>query len=231
MAITQSDLQDLTLEELNDARILILNEIERRQLIESIPAEVEELNRAYLAAEGVSPDESWRQPTGAHDAYPLDWPVERNGKIWISNVAGNVWEPGVTGWREQVAEGERAGWIQPLGAHDAYPFDAEVAHNGKNWISEIPNNVWEPGVRGWKEIKDTVPEEPEKPAEPSDPDNETPPETPEPPSYPEFKQPTGAHDAYKKDARVTFEGGVYQSEIDNNVYSPSAYPRGWKRIG
>lgn len=46
--------------------------------------------------------------------------------------------------------------------------------------------------------------------------------------WPEFVQPTGAHDAYKKGDKVTFEGKHYISLIDANVYSPTAYPAGWK---
>lgn len=46
--------------------------------------------------------------------------------------------------------------------------------------------------------------------------------------WPEFVQPTGAHDAYKKGDKVTFEGKHYISLIDGNVYSPTAYPAGWK---
>ena len=46
--------------------------------------------------------------------------------------------------------------------------------------------------------------------------------------WPEFVQPTGAHDAYKKGDKVTFEGKHYISLIDGNVYSPTAYPAGWQ---
>lgn len=46
----------------------------------------------------------------------------------------------------------------------------------------------------------------------------------------EFKQPTGAHDAYAKDAKVTFEGKHYKSLIDANVYSPTSYPQGWELV-
>ena len=46
--------------------------------------------------------------------------------------------------------------------------------------------------------------------------------------WPEFVQPTGAHDAYKKGDKVTFNGKHYISLIDANVYSPAAYPAGWK---
>lgn len=42
----------------------------------------------------------WSQPLGAHDAYPLGAKVSHNGKKWTSDVANNVWEPGVYGWSE-----------------------------------------------------------------------------------------------------------------------------------
>lgn len=45
----------------------------------------------------------WVQPTGAHDAYNTGDIVSHNGKIWQSNTAGNVWEPGVYGWDEVTA--------------------------------------------------------------------------------------------------------------------------------
>ena len=46
----------------------------------------------------------------------------------------------------------------------------------------------------------------------------------------EWKQPTGAQDAYKVGDRVTFEGAVWESVIDANVWSPTAYPAGWKKV-
>ena len=42
-------------------------------------------------------------------------------------------------------------WIQPTGAHNAYAQGAKVSHNGKRWVSDVDNNVWEPGVYGWTE--------------------------------------------------------------------------------
>lgn len=42
-------------------------------------------------------------------------------------------------------------WTQPLGATDAYMQGDVVTHNNKTWISDIDNNVWEPGVYGWTE--------------------------------------------------------------------------------
>lgn len=46
--------------------------------------------------------------------------------------------------------------------------------------------------------------------------------------WPEFVQPTGAHDAYNKGDKVTFEGKHYISLIDGNVFSPAEYPAGWQ---
>lgn len=44
----------------------------------------------------------------------------------------------------------------------------------------------------------------------------------------EWKQPTGAHDAYKKGDKVLFGGVVYENLIDGNTWSPKAHPGGWK---
>ena len=46
----------------------------------------------------------------------------------------------------------------------------------------------------------------------------------------EFKKPTGAHDAYQKGDKVSFEGAIYESIIDANVYSPTEFADGWKKI-
>jgi len=42
----------------------------------------------------------WSQPIGAHDAYAAGDKVSHNDLHWISDVDGNVWEPGVYGWSE-----------------------------------------------------------------------------------------------------------------------------------
>lgn len=45
--------------------------------------------------------------------------------------------------------------------------------------------------------------------------------------YPIWSQPTGAHDAYNKGDVVNYNGDLYESLIDGNIYSPEAYPTGW----
>lgn len=98
---------------------------------------------------------AWRQPVGAHDAYAAGTIVSHSGKMWASTVAGNVWEPGVSGWRETFrvvpdAPVQIPSWVQPTGAHDAYQIGDNVMHNGQQWRSTAANNVWEPGVYGWE---------------------------------------------------------------------------------
>lgn len=118
-------------------------------------------------------------------------------------------------------------WTQPLGAVDAYNIGDIVSYNGKLYKSIINANVWAPDVypAGWEEYTESAggggTTEPTEPTEPETPPTET---------IPDFVQPTGAHDAYKKGDKVKFEGKIYESLIDNNAYSPSAYPAGWKEI-
>lgn len=68
----------------------------------------------------------------------------------------------------------------------------------------------------------------------------TPPSTPalwtevaKPGEIPVWRQPTGAQDAYMTGDKVWYpEKGttVYVSTIDNNVWSPDAYPAGWEVV-
>lgn len=45
--------------------------------------------------------------------------------------------------------------------------------------------------------------------------------------YPVWSQPTGAHDAYNTGDIVNYNGTLYQSTIDGNIWVPDAYPAGW----
>ena len=45
--------------------------------------------------------------------------------------------------------------------------------------------------------------------------------------YPEWVQPLGASDAYNTGDIVSYNGTLYQSTIDANVWAPDAYPAGW----
>lgn len=42
-------------------------------------------------------------------------------------------------------------WEQP-DSTNPYMAGDKVTHNGKTWVSDVDNNVWEPGVYGWSEV-------------------------------------------------------------------------------
>ena len=48
--------------------------------------------------------------------------------------------------------------------------------------------------------------------------------------YPEWAQPLGASDAYNIGDIVSYNGTLYESTIDNNTWSPDAYPQGWREV-
>lgn len=103
---------------------------------------------------------------------------------------------------------------------------------GKTWRSKIDNNVHSPSAypQGWQDVATdgdgggTVTPDPTPEPEPQ-PEPEQPSE-----QLPEWKQPTGGHDAYKVGDRVTYNGKVYESTINGNVWAPDAYPQGWKVV-
>lgn len=46
--------------------------------------------------------------------------------------------------------------------------------------------------------------------------------------YPVWSKPSGAHDAYNIGDIVNYNGVLYKSLINGNVYSPDEYPQGWE---
>lgn len=114
-------------------------------------------------------------------------------------------------------------WVQPIGAVDAYNEGDIVSYNDKLYKSLINANVWSPDAypTGWEEYKES------SGGDSSETDTDTPSTDDD---IPDFVQPTGAHDAYAKGDKVKFEGKVYESLIDANTYSPTAYPAGWQEV-
>ena len=41
-------------------------------------------------------------------------------------------------------------WVQP-DSTNPYSKGDKVSHNSKTWVSDVDNNVWEPGIYGWTE--------------------------------------------------------------------------------
>lgn len=102
-------------------------------------------------------------------------------------------------------------WIAPTGAHDIYKQGEWMIFTDGKYYECLNDTAYSPTDYSSAWRADGVEPEPEPP-------------------IPEFVQPTGAHDAYKKGDKVSFNGKIYESLIDTNAYSPSAYPLGWREI-
>ena len=149
------DLTEYTDEQLNELEQALAEERDRRYIMAKMPEQIEQMIASYQDANGLGQGEEWVQPTGAHDAYRQGATVTHNGKLWESLTPANVWEPGLSGWREKVEEGAGpAEWAQPTGAHDSYKKGDRVRFEGKNYESLMYGNVWSPAAypAGWKEL-------------------------------------------------------------------------------
>ncbi len=149
------ELDGLSVEELTGLRDRIDKELTRRNAAAYIE---EQVTHVYESARGegmiTAPEAGveWVQPAGAHDAYVAGDVVEYAGRVWVSIVTPNVWEPGVTGWRQQDTNGAGDGdaanpapYQQPAGAHDAYNTGDLVTWNNKTYRAKQDAVVWSPG--------------------------------------------------------------------------------------
>ena len=105
------------------------------------------------ALEAVKLYREWASDTD----YATGYKVQRGGALY------KVLQPHTsqTGWEPENAPSLFAKvlipdetvvpeWEQPDSTN---PYNAgdKVTHNGKTWVSDVDNNVWEPGVYGWTE--------------------------------------------------------------------------------
>ena len=111
-------------------------------------------------------------------------------------------------------DGEPQEWQQPSSTNPYLTGD-KVIYNGLIYESLIDNNIWRPDLypQGWKLISEPESDEP----------------TPEEPTIPDWQQPD-ATNAYHTGDKVNYNGSIYESLIDGNVWSPADYPAGWKLI-
>ena len=170
-------------------------------------------------------DRRYYAPTGklykvregqGHVVTQADWTPDLTPALWA--VVG---DPGEAGTIDDPITAARGMEYE----YGLYYFDPE---DGKTYLCERIGEA-----EGGKIILQYLPHEligqyfsaaesgaPEEPAEPDTGD-----------TYPEWVQPTGAHDAYNTGDRVTYNGRVYESTINGNVWSPDAYPQGWEDLG
>lgn len=67
---------------------------------------------------------------------------------WTPDVAVSLWAEILTGTGEEILE-----WKQPESTNPYMKGD-KVLYNEKRWISDVDNNIWEPGVFGWTIIEE-----------------------------------------------------------------------------
>ena len=91
-------------------------------------------------------------------AYAVGYKVQRGGKLYRCIQAHTAlvgWEPenAAALWAKVLIPDATVipAWEQP-NSTNPYMAGDKVAHNDKTWVSNIDNNVWEPGVYGWTEV-------------------------------------------------------------------------------
>lgn len=97
---------------------------------------------------------SWKEDT----AYEVGTRVRYEGilyKCLQTHTSQSTWNPvdAPSLWARVLIPDPEVipEWIQP-DSTNPYMTGDKVTHNGKTWVSNIDNNVWEPGVYGWDEI-------------------------------------------------------------------------------
>ena len=93
-------------------------------------------------------------------SYAAGYKVQRGGKLCRcvqAHTSQEGWEPenAPSLWAKVLIPDETVvpEWEQP-DSTNPYSAGDKVSHNGKTWVSDIDNNVWEPGVYGWIEQSD-----------------------------------------------------------------------------
>lgn len=160
-----------------------------------------------------------------HDntAYAVNDRVRYGGRLYKvlqAHTSQSDWTPTrAPSLFAQILTGEETGepqeWQQP-DSTNAYMYGDRVIYDNKIYESTIDFNVWAPDnySQGWTLIEDLNP-----PSEDEDEDEE----------IPEWVQPD-ASNGYHIGDKIHYQGLIYQSLIDNNVWSPDAYPAGWQFV-
>ncbi|MBQ9050603.1 MAG: alpha-amylase [Lachnospiraceae bacterium] len=93
--------------------------------------------------------------SGENRAYNPGDRVQYEGKAYKclqAHISQTAWMPADAPslWAEILIPDPEVipDWVQP-GSTNPYMKGDKVKHNGKTWMSDIDNNVWEPGVYGW----------------------------------------------------------------------------------
>lgn len=98
--------------------------------------------------------EQWQTET----IYTVGIKVQYGDKLYKciqEHMSHEEWNPvaAVSLWAEVLIPDPEVipDWVQP-DSTNPYMAGDKVKHNGKTWVSDVDNNVWEPGVYGWSEV-------------------------------------------------------------------------------
>ena len=132
------------------SRPLTLEEVSRMIITQQINSLAVDDNTALRMAEFYP---EW----AAGVDYATGYKAQHGGRLWRclqAHTSQTGWEPenAPSLWAKVLIPDENIipEWEQP-DSTNAYSKGDKVTHNGKTWVSDVENNVWEPGVYGWTE--------------------------------------------------------------------------------
>ena len=150
ISATQSALAEL--ETYERTRPLTESEVSRMLIAQQINALTVDDNTALRMVEFYP---AWEAGTD----YAAGFKVQHNGTLYkclTAHTSQADWTPDAAPslWAKVLIPDETVipAWEQP-DSTNPYSKGDTVTHNGKTWVSDIDNNVWEPGVYGWTEAE------------------------------------------------------------------------------
>ena len=132
--------------------------------------------------------------------YELKDILEKINIVWVKNM--------IT--KEQMEELEALARQNAVAENSYAPLQKQI-DNANARIDKLEARIEDLENKETGEVT-----EPEKPVETDE--------------YPEYKQPTGAHDAYHVGDKITYKGKKYICKMDGCVWAPDVYPAGWEEV-
>jgi len=151
-----ADFRSMNDDEIHNLILQATAERDKRYATQSIPGQIDALNRQYLQFTGKPEGQEWTPPENGYEAYPHGWQVQHNGETWVSLRTMNQSVPGdgSNAWGVVVPDEGLPEWVQPTEDETRYSKGSLVVHSDKTWISRTDQNADEPGDGEWDEFDD-----------------------------------------------------------------------------
>lgn len=135
---------------------------------------------------------------------------------------------------EQIEENKKVQAISFVALTEAGNIDADTAAAHKDMFEQwIPGIAYKAGkIRNYNDVLYRVVQDHTSQTDwlPSDTPSLYEPIILTGEGYPVWNKPSGSHDAYNTGDIVDYNGTLYKSLIDGNVYSPDEYAAGWEVV-